>query len=179
MNLQGVQKLSNADLLPRLEECIGMVNRAIEQVRNLSLDLRPSILDDLGLVPALRWYARHFSERSAISLELDTPPKMERFDQDTELTLFRIFQECLTNIQRHAKTTHARVRLSGDEQAIEAGRYADAQTTWAAGGCRLAHHMRELAYFLRGRFRNCENLCNQTTVSLLPRSFCLQGDVSR
>jgi signal transduction histidine kinase len=102
----------------KLNECANMVRTCMEEIRSVSNLLHPPLLDILGLVPALRWYARHFSERSAISLELDAPQEMERLDQNTELTLFRIFQECLTNIQRHAKTTHAKVRLSGDEHAI-------------------------------------------------------------
>ena len=108
----------NDAMREKLNECARLVRICMEEIRSVSNLLHPPLLDILGLVPALRWYARYFSERSAISLELDTPQEMERLDQDTELTLFRIFQECLTNIQRHAQTSHAKVRLTGDEQAI-------------------------------------------------------------
>jgi signal transduction histidine kinase len=108
----------NDAMREKLNECARLVRICMEEIRSVSNLLHPPLLDILGLVPALRWYARYFSERSAISLELDTPQDMERLDQDTELTLFRIFQECLTNIQRHAQTSHAKVRLRGDEQAI-------------------------------------------------------------
>lgn len=82
------------------------------QIRSLAVDLRPAILDDLGLIPALRSYIREFSERIGISVEfslLNSPPRMPR---DVETTLFRVVQEALTNIGKHAQTDHAMVTLT-------------------------------------------------------------------
>lgn len=106
------------EMAEKLNECAQLVRVCMEEIRSVSNMLHPPLLDILGLVPALRWYGQNFSERSAILLELDAPQEMERLEADTELTLFRIFQECLTNVQRHAKTSHARVRLNGDARTV-------------------------------------------------------------
>jgi len=82
------------------------------QIRSLARDLRPAILDDLGLIPALRSYIREFSERIGIAVEfslLNAPPRMP---SEVETTLFRVVQESLTNIGKHAHTDHARVTLT-------------------------------------------------------------------
>lgn len=106
------------EMREKLNECGNLVRVCMEEIRSVCNLLHPPLLDIMGLIPALRWYARHFSERTDIQVELNMLKEMERLDQETELTLFRIFQECLTNIQRHARTSRAQVRLDGDEQAL-------------------------------------------------------------
>lgn len=101
----------------RLEESINLVNNALRQVRDLSLDLRPSLLDDFGLVPALEWYLERQAHRSGFSAEIVANPPEMRLPPNLETTCFRVVQIALTNVTRHAdaKNVHVELRRHGTE----------------------------------------------------------------
>jgi len=94
------------------------VERTIAQVRALSLQLRPSVLDDLGLAPALEWLVaqRNQAGTAIISLHVDRPP--ERLPAELETAAFRIVQEALTNALRHAHAQQVSIRLGGDAYTL-------------------------------------------------------------
>jgi PAS domain S-box-containing protein len=97
-------------LRPRLLESVRMIDGTIEQVRNLCLDLRPSQLDDLGLLPTLEWYVDRQRQRTGLMIHLKIAP-FPRQAPLIETTCFRIVQEALTNVARHARTREAWVHL--------------------------------------------------------------------
>jgi signal transduction histidine kinase len=97
-----------------LTESIAIADRSMTDLRTLSYLLHPPCLDEAGLASALRWYATGFAERSGLKVDLDMLEDSERLPLDTETTLFRIVQESLTNIHRHAKSKTARIRLRRD-----------------------------------------------------------------
>jgi signal transduction histidine kinase len=76
------------------------------------------LLDELGLLSALRWLADGFRQRSAIEVRLDLPLSMERLPRDDELSLFRVAQEALTNIHRHAASPWAAIRLKVQSNSV-------------------------------------------------------------
>lgn len=92
-----------------------LVGRALAQVRDLSNLLRPTVLDDLGLQAALRALADDFSSRTRIDVRLDLDTEPRRFPPDAEVVVYRVVQEALTNVARHAQATQARVQLTADE----------------------------------------------------------------
>jgi signal transduction histidine kinase len=96
----------------RLEESIQAVERVIEQVHDLSLNLRPSILDDLGLEPALRWYTHRQASLTGIRAAFSAVSLENRLDLVIETECFRVAQEALTNVVRHAKAHAVTVDLS-------------------------------------------------------------------
>jgi two-component system sensor histidine kinase UhpB len=91
--------------------------RTLKELRKLIQDLRPAILDDLGLVPAIRWYARSTLEPTGISVELQVPEGPLELPPDQTITLFRVAQEAVNNIARHSQACTARlsIRRVGDE----------------------------------------------------------------
>ncbi|MBL8058745.1 MAG: sensor histidine kinase, partial [Anaerolineales bacterium] len=96
----------------RLAEAGGLVDDVLEQVRELSHTLRPAMLDELGLLPTLRWSVSRFSERLGVDARLEAADLDERPAADCETVLYRVIQEALTNIARHAQARHVRVRLA-------------------------------------------------------------------
>lgn len=100
-----------------LAEAIEVVNEALKQVRSLSLDLRPPQLDQLGLVPALRWHLEKQAAASGVAVDLVAPQLRGRLSSELETVCFRIVQEALTNTLRHAGASHVSVelRLEGDQ----------------------------------------------------------------
>ena len=94
----------------RLEDCLGLLKDAVQNVREVSQLLRPSILDDFGLNASLRWLADWFAERTGIPVELDAPFS-GRLSDERETQLFRIAQEALTNISRHSQATQVQIQL--------------------------------------------------------------------
>jgi signal transduction histidine kinase len=100
-------------------EAGAMVGRALAQVRDLSNLLRPSVLDDLGLVPALRALADDFATRTRIALTLDLEGADRRLPPDLEVVIYRVVQEALTNVARHAGATEAQVRIESDDREVQ------------------------------------------------------------
>lgn len=88
--------------------------QTLEEIRKLALDLRPSLLDDLGLIAAIRWYARTCSARGNLPIDVEVTglDEGDRLGPDVETTVFRIVQEGLTNVLKHAAATQAWVRIS-------------------------------------------------------------------
>jgi PAS domain S-box-containing protein len=102
-----------------LTESIWLAEQSMTEIRTLSYLLHPPFLDEAGLLSALRWYAAGFAERSGIAVDLELPEHFERPPRDTETALFRIVQESLINIHRHAGSETARIRLRCDAETLE------------------------------------------------------------
>lgn len=96
-----------------LDRGIGHLATAITEVRRISRDLRPGVLDDLGLGPALKTLTAEFSQRTGIKTRFDTVVFRNRLDQDAKIALYRIAQEALTNIERHSGATEVVIDLRG------------------------------------------------------------------
>jgi PAS domain S-box-containing protein len=92
-----------------------LVQQASSEIRTLSHLLHPPLLEIAGLASTLRWYVDGFSERSKIKVDIEIPPDFRRLPSDTELAIFRIVQECLTNIHRHSGSSAASIRIEQDE----------------------------------------------------------------
>ena len=103
---------------PHLEESIAVIDQTIRQVRNLSLDLRPSLLDDLGLVPALRWYVDRQAQRSGLNLQLIAEPLQTKPPPEVETACFRVVQDALTNAMNHARAQRVRIELRQQEAEL-------------------------------------------------------------
>jgi PAS domain S-box-containing protein len=114
INLQAVHRIPDVHhASPRLVDSIAIVDRTLRQVRNLSLDLRPSMLDDLGLSAALRWYADRQAQRAGLRIQFHAHGVEDtRLAPGLETSCFRIAQEALTNIVRHAHAASVKVELS-------------------------------------------------------------------
>ena len=118
INLKAAERAKKAESASAaMDEAVGMVDGLIKQVRHLSTELRPSILDDFGLTAALDWYVSWLASRTGLKAMFFTDFTEERLSPLLELTCFRIAQEALTNVVRHANAGTVRVELrrQGDE----------------------------------------------------------------
>ncbi len=95
-----------------------VAERTVQTVRNMALLLRPSMLDDLGLVPAVEWYAREMSRRGEIEVEVRAENVSEELPDEVKVGVYRIVQEAVNNVQRHAKAKNAVVELEQTANAI-------------------------------------------------------------
>jgi len=108
----------SSDVAKRLSENAALVQEAIKQTRTISHLLHPPLLDEAGLASALRCYVEGFSERSKIDVKLDIPQEFAGLSEEMELSVFRIVQECLTNIHRHAGSPTAGIRIIQDKASL-------------------------------------------------------------
>ena len=115
MNLVKASQLSAAGD-PRLWEQISEAQKIVEQltqeIRTTSYLLHPPLLDEAGVSAALKWYVEGLAERSGLKIRLNLPEDLERFSRDAELVVFRVVQECLTNIHRHSGSKTATITLT-------------------------------------------------------------------
>jgi PAS domain S-box-containing protein len=95
-----------------IEENEGLVMRVSDEIRTLSYLLHPPLLDEIGLESALKDYVDGFGKRSKIAVELEMPRDFGRLSKEAEIALFRVVQECLTNIHRHSGSATAAIRIS-------------------------------------------------------------------
>ena len=106
-------------LTEKLKAMAAMTDDTIGQVRRISAELRPGVLDDLGLFAALEWQAQEFERRTGTICAIHSNMQDIRIDRDRSTALFRIFQEALTNIARHANAKHVDVRLDRADSCIQ------------------------------------------------------------
>lgn len=108
-----------AEMRPAVEEIQQMTATALEHLRRIAMELRPAILDDLGLVEALRWQAEEFQKKTGISVTTQLQGRIERLPREVELALYRVSQEALTNVARHAKATRVEIALRCEGDHLE------------------------------------------------------------
>ncbi|MBC2721705.1 sensor histidine kinase [Desulfosporosinus sp.] len=96
-----------------------ITQQTIEDVRRISMNLRPAVLENLGLVPALDWYIEDYRRYSGITTDFSSPRIKERLPGEIEIIIYRAVQESLTNVARHAKASHVFVTLNYNEGCLE------------------------------------------------------------
>ena len=102
----------------RLDQVLGLIDKGIRSIRSVTNDLRPSLLDDLGLLPALRSLVAEFGDRSGMRVELDAPASLPPLSEEAELALFRALQEALSNVLRHAQARSVDVGISVSREGV-------------------------------------------------------------
>ncbi len=121
-----------------VRETEDIVRQTIAEIRRISMDLRPAMLDDLGLVPALNWLADTFSRRTGIAVSLDADDALAPADAEIRTLLYRFVQEALTNVVRHARARSVRIDLSAADGRIRASVDDDGKGIRHAAGRRSA-----------------------------------------
>ena len=121
LDLLWISKRLRSDQKPisgKIEEVSGLVDNAIDSVQRISSDLRPTLLDDVGLVAGMEWQAGEFSKRTGIECNVSVEPEEIALDENMSVDIFRIFQEALTNVVRHAEATRIDVSLKVDSDKL-------------------------------------------------------------
>jgi len=104
--------------LARLADAVALVGKIGETIRNVMAELRPPVLDDYGLLSALRWYGREFSQRTTIGVEVHGEEAAPRLARSVELAFFRIAQEALTNVAKHAGASQVKLIEEVDNRTV-------------------------------------------------------------
>lgn len=115
MQLEGMRTALVPTALPRLDRLLALVDTGIRSIRNVTSALRPALLDDLGLLPALRSLVSEFRRQTGLAVAFDAPAALPALTPEADLALFRALQEALSNVARHADATTVQVTLSVDD----------------------------------------------------------------
>jgi PAS domain S-box-containing protein len=121
MNLSALENeanRSNPELAKGLLENAEIVRKISAELRTLSYLLHPPLLEEMGLESALRWYIDGFDQRSDIKVSLELSPNLGRLSREMEIAIFRVLQECLTNVHRHSESPTASVRVTRDPKGV-------------------------------------------------------------
>lgn len=174
---------AQAALKKRTADMKQLIDATVTSVRRISADLRPVMLDNLGLVPTLEWLAKDFSQRSGIEVVLDIPDENLGASGDAATAIFRIVQEALTNVARHAQATkviislthrggNVALRVADDGQGMDDADRRKARSFGLLG-------MRERAFVLGGELSVTSTPGKGTEVeALIPRFGTGQADVT-
>lgn len=117
-NLEAMRYSAGQDFAEHLAEAKKLAEETLRSVRGMSMGLRPAMLDELGLVPALRWEAREFTRRSGVAADLQVDGDLENLAENLRTCIYRVVQEALTNCARHAQPRNVRVTLHGRPDSI-------------------------------------------------------------
>jgi PAS domain S-box-containing protein len=110
-----VNSVGNGNARRKIEEMVGLVDATINTVRRISSELRPGVLDDLGLISAIEWHAHQFQANTGILCRFDSQIENVDLSRAQATTVFRIFQEAMTNILRHAQATKVNILIEEEE----------------------------------------------------------------
>ncbi|MBC8182509.1 PAS domain S-box protein [candidate division KSB1 bacterium] len=116
--LENKLPIKQDNITSKLKSMKELTDSIIQTVKKISTELRPGLLDDLGLVPAIEWQTEEFKKRTGINCNLDIVDQDLIIDKNLSTTVFRIFQESLTNISRHAKATEVYISFKGQNKKI-------------------------------------------------------------
>lgn len=119
ISLGVVRNLPAEQIKAAMAESLSLVDDLMTKVRAMSLDLRPSMLDDLGLLPALLWQFKRYTEQTGVRVNFRQTGLENRLNDELELAIFRVIQESLTNVARYAEVDQVTVILSCDENTIQ------------------------------------------------------------
>jgi PAS domain S-box-containing protein len=162
-----------------LDDCVALARQCSTEIRTASYLLHPPLLDEIGLLSALRWLADGLRQRSGIKIDLELPEAMERFPPEHELALFRVAQEALTNVHRHSNSPSVTIRLFEQDGAVilevedaghgifaggASGRVMDAATL-GVGLAGMRERMRQLGGALSVR-SSARGTCVRATLAL-------------
>jgi len=117
-NLEEFRNLPGDEFEKHLSETRALTEQTMRSVRDLAMGLRPSMLDDLGLEPALRWQCREFSRRSGVPVSIEAEGNLEHLSEALRTCVYRVVQESLTNCARHAQAKHVQIAVSGNGDRI-------------------------------------------------------------
>jgi PAS domain S-box-containing protein len=131
LDLAAIKKELPPELAPKIREKLAeasaLADQLDEQVSEMALDLRPYMLDDLGLVSTLRWYVNRYARRLTIEVEMEAIDFEERVTPEVETALYRVVQEALTNVARHSQANRVSIRLERKESTVAASIEDDGQ----------------------------------------------------
>jgi len=168
--------LTNSGLKKRIASTQQLVQQSLDAVHRFARELRPKLLDDLGLVPALKSFVKTFLQRTGIRTEITFFSRVNQLDIVTRTVLYRVAQEALTNVGKHAKATAVKIVIEELPETIlmsvhDDGRSFDCENFWRNGKKRLGLlSMRERAEMMGGHFRIDSALGRGTTVTVeVPR----------
>jgi PAS domain S-box-containing protein len=176
-------KHNPAQLAQDVVDAQDLVQHLTQEIRTTSYLLHPPMLDESGLSYALAWYVRGLAERSELNIDLKIPENFERLSLEMELVIFRLVQECLTNVHRHSgsKTAIIRVVRQGDKIHVEVQdrgrgmsqeRFAEVQSQGAGVGIR---GMRERVRQVRGELTVQSNALGTKVSATLPATLPAKG----
>jgi signal transduction histidine kinase len=182
MQISRLERTQRPEIKASVEEVRKLVSDTIKEVRTISHLLHPPLLDEMGLSSALRWFVDEFSKRSDVSTELDIPQGLTRMGRETETTVFRIVQEGLTNIHRHAAAQKARIAVELDASMLRLtisdngqGMTSDRLRRASAGQSGVGiTGMRERVTQLGGRFKVSSGQQGTTVSVELPVQSCYE-----
>jgi PAS domain S-box-containing protein len=111
-------KVADPGLGSEVQEALSYAEELNQEIRTMSYLLHPPLLDEIGLEAALRWYAEGLEQRAGLKVQLEISDKFERLSREMEITVFRVVQECLTNVHRHSGSKSALVRLGREQGTL-------------------------------------------------------------
>ncbi len=112
------KRLKEKPLVEKTDSMCKLIDTTVQTVRKIATGLRPEMLDDMGLVAAVGWQAKEFQKRTGIRCRTRLPAENVKLDADVSTTMFRIFQEILTNVARHSRATRVDLELSVNEDRV-------------------------------------------------------------
>jgi signal transduction histidine kinase len=185
INLNQLETGVHIDAPALLRETVGLTDCAIQEVRTISHLLHPPLLEELGFLPAARWYVDEYGKRSQVKVSLLVDEPIERLPREVEIALFRVLQESLTNVYRHAAAQSVDIRILCSDGHVTLTVTDDGKGIpeeilarfrgGAASGIGLAGMRERLAEF-GGEFRVESSSGGSTVEAVIPTNACAASD---
>jgi signal transduction histidine kinase len=112
------KRLSDPPLVEKTDSMCALIDSTVQTVRKIATGLRPEMLDEMGLVPAIGWQAKEFQKRTGIRCRIKLPHESTKLDTELSITMFRILQEILTNVARHSRATRVDIDFSASAERV-------------------------------------------------------------